>query len=497
MSKINLPIAELKPALAGLGKIIAKRTTLPVLSYIRMDRTKDGWIALTGTDLDAFITVRLEEPAAGEPASILVPYDDLAKTAKGCSSSETIMVEQSGKAAIVLHYPVGQQTAQITLESPGVEEFPPIPRIKGEPVSLNAEIRTSLLEAMECASTDQTRQILQGAYLDVSDRKCHQIVGTDGRHLYGSNSITLPLKESVIIPTNKFLAWKEFNADGELQLRLEPEKGNAKGYVQISSRRWRFIHPQVEGQYPNWRQVIPNKDQFKTTVEFEPAATKDLMQTVSRMPNYDSVNHTIGVKVEGRKVKFTARSDGKPLEIEIAEATAKGKDAVFHLNRNYLIKALAFKLCHLQVVDEMTAIRFHDNAGRQMIVMPVRGDGAPVTTPARAPAPAPSTKPQEEPHGDSSSAPVNSETQNERSTTMPRTSTNGHTNGHQQEESQPVSIDTALEQIETVKGSYRDAIRGLNTLADTLKQVQRGQKSAEKEVQSVRSTLEKLQTLKI
>ena len=38
MSKINLPIAELKPALAGLGKIIQKRTTLPVLSCIRIDR---------------------------------------------------------------------------------------------------------------------------------------------------------------------------------------------------------------------------------------------------------------------------------------------------------------------------------------------------------------------------------------------------------------------------------------------------------------------------
>jgi len=83
---------------------------------------------------------------------------------------------------------------------------------------------------------------------------------------------------------------------------------------------------------------------------------------------------------------------------------------------------------------------------------------------------------------------------------MPRPSTNGHsngTNGHKTDPEQPVSIDTALEQIEQVKGSYREAIRGLNTLTDTLKQVQRGQKTTEKEVQSVRSTLEKLQTLKI
>jgi len=46
---------------------------------------------------------------------------------------------------------------------------------------------------------------------------------------------------------------------------------------------------------------------------------------------------------------------------------------------------------------------------------------------------------------------------------MPKstTPTNGNgTNGHHKEEAQPVTIDTALEQIEIIKGSYREAIRG-------------------------------------
>jgi len=83
---------------------------------------------------------------------------------------------------------------------------------------------------------------------------------------------------------------------------------------------------------------------------------------------------------------------------------------------------------------------------------------------------------------------------------MPRntTPTNGNgSNGHETEEPQPVTIDTALEQIETIKGSYREAIRGLATLTDTLKQVQRDQKSSAKDIQSVRSTLEKLQAVRI
>ena len=39
---IHLPIAELKPALAGLGKIISRSSTLPVLRMVKMERSKDG-----------------------------------------------------------------------------------------------------------------------------------------------------------------------------------------------------------------------------------------------------------------------------------------------------------------------------------------------------------------------------------------------------------------------------------------------------------------------
>ena len=60
MNPITLPIAELKPALAGLGKVINPRSTLPVLHHVKVERTAEGWIALTGTDLDRFVTMRLE-----------------------------------------------------------------------------------------------------------------------------------------------------------------------------------------------------------------------------------------------------------------------------------------------------------------------------------------------------------------------------------------------------------------------------------------------------
>ena len=71
---------------------------------------------------------------------------------------------------------------------------------------------------------------------------------------------------------------------------------------------------------------------------------------------------------------------------------------------------------------------------------------------------------------------------------------NGNTSG---ETSPTSSLETALAKIETIKGSYREAIRGLNDLTDTLKQIHRERKTTDKEVQSVRTILEKLQGVKL
>ena len=481
MSKIMLPIAELKPALAGLGKVIQKSNTLPVLKTVKVDRTKDGWVTLTCTDLDTFVTVRIEEPASGPPASLLVPYDDLARITKGCSVGEAITLEQSFQNPLVLHYPVGQQSAQITVESLAVEEFPPVPKIKSEPIPLSNAIRISLLEAMDCASTDQTRYILQGACIDVSDKKCHHIVGTDGRHLYSSNSFSLPLAESLIIPAHKFLEWKEFNADGEWQLRLQSGSKEKPGHVQISSRRWRFIHRQIEGNYPNWRQIVRDPSEAKTSIDLDPASTDAALSLIAKMPNHDKVNRTIGVEIKGRHVHLLGKSQASEqwTRFEIESVKTTGRDATVFLNRDFLAKALRFGLTRIEIIDEMSPLRFV-RGGRQMIVMPTRPDAAQARHEPKPPA--------VQPPVESNTNPPPAEAQHERS---PMAQTNAPS------AQEKPALETALAQLDIVRGDFRNAIAGLNKLAESLKQVQRDQKTADKEVQTARQTLEKLQNVRI
>ena len=484
-NKLTLPVNELKPALTGLGKVISKRCTLPVLNHVKIERTADGWLALTGTDLDTFITCRLEQPSTGEPISLLVPYDELVKIVKHCEKNDSILIGSDGKESVTIEYAVGTQVAKATVNSLPVEEFPPIPRMKGEPIPLNDALRLAIHDALECASTDATRLILNGAYLDLSKPKAHYVVGTDGRHLFSSNSFNLPLKESLIIPSHKFVEWKEFNNDGEWQLKVAPaEKKDDASYLQICSRRWRFITRQIEGNYPNWRQVIPDSKASKTTLTFDPQTLGALSTTVERMPCHDAVNLTIGLEWKNGKLHLLGKpsKDGEWMKVPV-DAKGLGKDISIYLNRQLLTKAFSFGLNTLGLIDPMSPLRFHQD-GRQMIVMPLRPDvGNPAPQPVKKDEPA-----KAEPAAQTPAA----QTQ-ERTTTMPAKNGNG---SHQEPAAKP-TLEKALADIEKIKGSYRDAIRGLNDLTDTLKAIGKDQKSTEKEVEAVRATLGKLQSVRL
>jgi DNA polymerase III sliding clamp (beta) subunit (PCNA family) len=488
MNPISLPMAELKPALVGLGKVINKRMTLPVLTHVRIERTKAGRIELAVTDLDSAAIARMEAPTQGDPTTFLVPYEDLTNVSKSCGKEGALIIAPVGKDAIAIRFPVGGDTIEHRCETLPVEEFPPILDIRQRPVTLDENVRRAIQEALQCASTDETRLILNGAYIDVSKSKAHYVVGTDGRHLFSSNSFALQLETSLVIPNHRFLGWKEFQQDGDWSLRVAtPEKDEVVKF-EIATQHWRFITQSFDGNYPNWRQVVPAEGTAKTTIEIDPGSVDHVIQTIARLPNHDEVNFAVGLEVTDRKCWALGRSPSAEnwSRVQLQDIRATGKDVKVFLNRNFFSKALRFGLTRIDLIDPLSPLRFV-NEGRQMVVMPTRPD--PIPASPRNPPPDTS-----EPEVTTTTTPPPPAEQQENKTTMPK-SENG--NGSHSEPADKPALETALQQVEGVKTSIKSAVSGLNELLDTLKQVQREQKNTDKEVQSVRSTLEKLQSVKL
>lgn len=477
MKPIPLPIAELKSALSGIGKVINPRTTLPVLQHVKVERTTDGWIALTGTDLDRFVTMRLEHPAEGPPCAVLVPFDQLQQLSKNCGRDERLLIDITEQGPVI-KFALADNLGETKVKPLPVAEFPDTPRLKSEAIPLPPTLRTTIHEAMNCASTDSTRYVLNGTFIDASNPKGFYVVGTDGKHLYSANSFTLPIKNSILIPNHKFLGWKEFNNDGEWQMKADDKS------IQLSSRRWRFITRQIEGKYPDWRVTIPNPQDAKTHITLDPAKLDALSKLIQRIPCHDPDRYeTIGLEwKQGQFLLLGKDKDNEPwTRIPIADAKGTGPDITIYISRHFLIKALSYGLNTISLIEYLAPLRFH-NQGKQMIVMPLRPGGlespphqtAPLTQAGQlskkpAPQPPPIPKPM-----------INNPTSEGPAPNGPKT-----------------TLEECIDMSLAIRDKFNDGFNMLRDLGLKLKLANREQKMNAREMQSVRSTLRSLQGLKI
>ena len=511
---IKLPITELKNALGGFTKVIPRHSTLPVLGSLHVERDRQGWVHLTATDLDTFLSLRLETPEQiGSPAKCLVPFAELQKLAKICPADETLELEVLSEEQLLVRHRIGSHPVEQVTTTVSVADFPEVPPITAASISLDDAARATLLNALACASDDETRVILNGAYLDVSKPSGHYAVATDGRHLFASNSLHLALPTSVLVPDHRFLSWSGFVKDGQWKLAMQAPTKDKGGYLRLESRRWTFVTKQIEGTYPNWRNITDDVHQFSGYIEVSDQAAEAIGRIVPRLPGDDTPNHTVGLySVSGRLyLRGSNKDQERATEVEVPGATISGEPATVYLNRQYLLKAIGFGLRQIGVQEPLKPLRFSDGGSRQMIVMPVRVDANPPSRTSSTPAPVPvspiapaTTSIDAAP--DPSLTTTNNNSQPVESNTPPMQNTtqqngNGHTpaattNGTSSPDEKP-TLEQALDQIEFIKGSLRGAVTNLNNLADTLRQVQRERRLSEREVRSVRDTLKSLQTVRL
>jgi len=466
MNQITLPVTELKTALSGLSKVVSRKSTLPVLQSVRLSRDVEGRVTLAATDLDTFVSYRLQEPQPAQPFDVLLPYDQLNKSVRGTTGEVTVVAESKNNAK--LRYQIGGSPLEQSVATLPPDEFPPTPNVTQPRIKMPANFGETLRQAFETSSTDSSRYVLQGAYLDVAEPNCHSIVSTNGRALFAANTFKFDLKEPVNIMHHKFLAWSGF-LDGECELAVLTDKTKA-GWVQLTTSRWTCVVKQIDGVFPKWRQVVPTDTESWTKVQLSAGAIAQMLSLATKLPGDDTENRTLQLRVDsGLHLEGRNKDDKEFTTAVIAEVKITGKPVTTALNREYLQNALRCGLDEIRIHSELDPLLFC-RPGKRMVIMPVRLSGPATTKPAPASetktTPAPASPPAEE-----------------RKTAMPETT----------KPTEP----SALDQIESVKSRLRELLGELNTLTGLIKQADRDKRSTEKEVASVRQTIRSLQGVKI
>lgn len=269
--KFSIPRAELQRGLGRIQSIVEKRNTMPILANALLEVTgkgKEASLELAATDLE--VGIRSKHPCeASKPGSVTASARKLHEIVRELPD-EPVHLEASSNAYLTIRC----ARAEFTLAGTTAEEYPSLSNATPETLAtVPAAVLFEMIDrTMYAASTDETRYNLNGVFIErIADSGKLRMVATDGHRLaYVDRALGDGFdglgEAGVIIPRKGLSELKklvdEEDAD-EIQLGFEGNSGLArKGGVTLTMRL-------IEGEFPNYRQVIPTERGHQLTLPTE------------------------------------------------------------------------------------------------------------------------------------------------------------------------------------------------------------------------------------
>lgn len=465
-SLIHAAAGNLRPVVAALARVIPSKPASAELGQVLVEPVDHTTLRLSGTDGTTFLAVDILGTVDRQAEPFLAPLAQLQAHLRETRPADRVDLVP-GKIP--------------------VERFPNVPRLRGTPVSLEPKVGQAILRAFACSSADETRQVLRGAFVDASGGAAHGIVGTDGKHLYASNSFRLPeLKESVILPAHK--VWKSplLRAAVPWTLRVGADSASNNRWYRIDTAVWSLTGKLIEGTFPAYHQVIPEPSSFGAGLVFPERSLPELIKLIGTLPGNRPPFQTVGLRLkEGRACFLGRESDTDSFqEHPVPAAEVRGEAATVFFNREYLSKALTFGLNRLEIIDAVSPVKLH-RADELMIVMPVRcvTGQEPRKRPGKAVGEG-LRKPEKTPE-----PVVRSENGSpKRGGEKPR---------EPEGEALADPIEVASRQLVQVREALKVADARLTDLVGTLRGIGRNQRQTEREIRAVRGTLRHLRRIEL
>ncbi|MGF1677631.1 MAG: DNA polymerase III subunit beta [Candidatus Methylacidiphilales bacterium] len=361
--KLSIQRDPFLEALQTVQSVVSSRTSLPILSNVLI-RCEDGHVTLSTTDLDTGIRTQAEA-SIEKSGSITLPARKLFSIIKELPAVE-ISLEVDGKQNTVIR--AGKSYFKI-MGMPE-DDFPPFPKTENASTyRINQkELRDMLKKTSYAMSSDESRYVLNGVLMSFKDAKL-TIVATDGRRLaLASCELDFPKSAEldVILPSKAVSELtRVLSDDEELQLAI------SENQISFSIGNTYLVSKLIEGNYPNYHQVIPSETKERLTVE------REILLNCVRRVSLLSSDKSNSVKLNLRKneLEITANSPDVGEAKESLVAKYSGKEFSIAFNPDYLcdpLKNLATDEIFIDFTDELSpgVIRHLDPF--LYVIMPMR-----------------------------------------------------------------------------------------------------------------------------
>lgn len=344
------------------------RSTLPILSNVLLQAAGDV-LTLTATDLD--FTVRTSVPAkTGKQGATTLPARRLNVLVKDLPKAD-IEVEVDTKSVATLHSGAGVYKIFGLPEA----EFPGLPAFDGavEFKVRASDLKDALRKTHYAISLDETRFVLNGVFFSFKGDKL-TLVATDGRRLALAeiNELEIPKsQEREFIVRTKAVTelMRTLKDDGDATIRL------AQNLVEFECGPTTIISKLVDGNYPNYLQVIPTKVNERVTVEREA-----LLNAVRRVSLLNSEKTTpVRLAFSKGNLDITCNTPDVGEAHEAMAVPYKGSEISVAFNPEFLLAPLRYLQedeVHFELIDDISPGVIKINAPFVYVLMPMRVGGA-------------------------------------------------------------------------------------------------------------------------
>lgn len=359
--------------LAQVLNVVGSKAAMPILSNVLIEAEKDC-ISLTTTNLDLGIRCKIKAEVK-EGGSVTLPVKRLATIVR-----ELPNVDVAFDSTANHQVKIASGGANFRIMGIGAEEFPKLPDSTDDKTYTleQGEIATMLSNVSYAQSTDETRFILNGVYFNFKDEKL-TLVATDGRRLaLVSKELAVPATSAgaIILPAKTVAELLRLLGKGD-KLKIAFNERRAAFQIDTGKDTSGLIDSiylfskVVEGNYPNYQQVIPKETHQRIKLEREL-----FLQCVHRAALVTSEkSNSVKIKLSSNLLEITASSPDFGESHESMAIAYSGVDLQVAFNPQFVmdpLRALTKDEVFFELKDEVSPGVFKTLESFVCVIMPVR-----------------------------------------------------------------------------------------------------------------------------
>lgn len=332
--KIVIEKKDLSIITSQVYRAASNKNAIPILSGLMIQADENG-LTMTATDMEIGIKASTPHIDLIEKGQVLVNAHYFADFIKVLPDSQIALEYEQSKAKLKVTY--GKSSG--FLNTYREQEYPDLPLQNMElKISLPQKvIKEALRKTSFAAAQSHFRQVFTGVLFDFVEGNQLKVVASDTHRLayykyqWEGDEIE---KTSFIIPSrtvNELSRWLE-DSDERINIALSPNN------VVFYRDRFTLISRLIEGQYPNYEQVIPAAS--STNLNLDAHLLANILERAKVMPTDDKLkipNVLLNIRENEAVLNSFSEMMGEIEEIIEDIQISGDKDFKISFNTNYFL----------------------------------------------------------------------------------------------------------------------------------------------------------------